>query len=512
MHLRFQFGLRGIYDIQIIMLKYNITILSKFAMIYQQMNEETLIPRLTKIVCTLGPSSKTPEQIETLARAGMNVARINLSHGTREEHAQAIRIIQDLNAKGFCIASMLDTRGAEIRTGVVIQPLPIKVDQEVIFSSDPQFVDPKGRTVIEVNYDSFASDVRETNTILIDNGAISFDIVSTQKDGSVVAKAKDAGSVGSRRHINLPGADIDLPSLTPKDWDDIAFGAEQGVDLVALSFIRNAEEIKEVRALLTKKKSDMQIITKIETKKAVDENLSEIIAASDGIMVARGDLGTDIPIEELPAFQDEIVSRCRDAGKPVIVATHMLESMSAYPIPTRAEVTDVAHAATTRSDATMLSGETASGLHPLKCVEMMSRILVATEHHEFRLQEKPEGAVRNEREAQAEAAVMLAFSAKADAMVVFTRTGQTARDIAKFRPSIPIIAIAESLSVQQKLALLYGAFPLQIPFGAPEPTIESGLQKAKDATLLKSGMRVILVSDTQAKGGRVSTVQIRVIA
>lgn len=475
------------------------------------MEETRSMPRLTKIVCTLGPASKTFEQIEALAIAGMNVARINLSHGKREEYADSLRILEKLNRNGYCIASMFDTRGPEIRTGVVAQPLDVRVGQDVVFSADPQYRDPLNRPVIEVNYDSFAGDVRETNTILVDNGSISFDIVTIQDDGAVVARAREAGSIGSRRHINLPGADIDLPSLTPKDLEDIAFGADQGVDYVALSFIRNAEEIGEVRAALARKKSDMRIITKIETKKAVEENLAEIIEASDGIMVARGDLGTDIPIELLPAYQDEIVCRCRDAGKPVIVATHMLESMSSAPVPTRAEVTDVAHAATSRADATMLSGETAAGKHPVKCVDMMARILGTTEHHEFRLQEKPEGAVHNEREAQAEAAVTLACSSKADAMVVFTRTGQTALDIAKFRPSIPIIALAESDKVQHKLALLYGTFPLQIPFSAPEPTIESGLQKAKDAGLLTSGMRVILVSDTQAKDRRISTVQIRTI-
>jgi len=363
--------------------------------------------------------------------------------------------------------------------------------------------------VIEVNYDGFANDVRETNTILIDNGTISCAIVSIEPDGSVVARAQDAGMVGSRRHINLPGADIDLPSLTKKDWDDIAFGAEQGVDFVALSFIRNAEEIAEVRSLLRKKGSDMQILTKIETRSAVEENLASIIAASDGIMIARGDLGTDIPIEELPAYQDEIVIRCRDAGKPVIVATHMLESMSAFPIPTRAEVTDVAHAATSRADATMLSGETATGKHPVKCVEMMDRILRATETHEARLQERPEVAVHNEREARADAAVTLAYSTRADAIVAFTRSGQTPRDIAKFRPMIPVIAITPEATVQRKLSLIYGVCALQVPFAAPETTIASGIEAAKRRGIVKRGMRVVLLADAPTHDQNVSTVQMR---
>lgn len=475
------------------------------------MTEETHPLRLTKIICTLGPSSHTPQQLRDLASAGMNVARINLSHGTREDHAEAIRQIKALNTQGFCVAILLDTRGAEIRTGEIIQPISVAVGQEIVFSSNPQYRDPKGRTVIEVSYDGFSSDVRETNAIIVDNGTITCTILSIEPDGSVVARAQDAGSIGSRRHVNLPGADIDLPSITKKDWDDIAFGAEQGVDYVALSFIRDAEEITEVRSLLNKKNSDMQIITKIETKRAATENLGTIIAASDGIMVARGDLGTDIPIEELPALQDEIVTRCRDAGKPVIVATHMLESMSAYPLPTRAEVTDVAHAASTCTDATMLSGETASGKHPVKCVDMMDRILRATEGHSARLNERPEGAVHNEREARAEAAVTLSHSTDAHAIVVITKSGRTAREIAKFRPRIPVVAFTPTASIRQKLSLNFGIFPVLAAFTDPETTIKTGIAEAKKAGLLTPGMRVVLLSDAPAGERAVSTIQMRTI-
>ncbi len=468
--------------------------------------------KLTKIVCTLGPSCKSLEQMKKLAQAGMNVARINLSHGSRKDHEEAIAMIRKLNEAGYCVASLLDTRGAEIRTGVVIQPVPVEVGQEIVFSSNPQHEDAQGHTVIEVNYDGFANDVRETDTILIDNGSISFDIVSIAPDGTVVAKAKDAGFIGSRRHINLPGAYIDLPSITKKDWDDIDFGTQQGVDYVALSFIRNAEEISEVRSFLKKKKSDMQIITKIETKRAAEENLADIIAVSDGIMIARGDLGTDIPIEELPAIQDGIVVRCRDAGKPVIVATHMLESMSTYLLPTRAEVTDVAHAAMTGADATMLSGETATGKHPVKCVEMMHRILRATEEHEARLQDRFEGVVHNEREARAQAAVTLAHSTDADAIVVITKSGRTAREVAKFRPRIPVIGCAATPSVRQKLSLIFGIFPVLASFtDDTEATIETGVTTAKQAGFLTPGMRVVLISDAPAKKRNVSTIQVREI-
>lgn len=476
------------------------------------MRTEDQSSRLTKIVCTLGPATKTLDQLKALAQAGMNVARINLSHGSRNEHTEALAMIRALNEQGYCVASLIDTRGAEIRTGVVIQPLPVEIGQEVVFSSDPQHEDPQGRTVIEVNYDGFGNDVRETDTILLDNGTISFSIVTIAPDGTVVAKAKEAGFIGSRQHINLPGAYIDLPSITKKDWDDIAFGAEQGVDYVALSYIRNAEEISEARSFLKKKKSDMHIITKIETKRAVEENLADIVAVSDGIMIARGDLGTDIPIEELPALQDEIVIRCHDAGKPVIVATHMLESMSMYPLPTRAEVTDVAHAATTGADATMLSGETATGKHPVKCVETMDRILRATETRQSRLYQQLEGTVHNEREARAQAAVTLARSINAHAIVVITKSGRTAREVAKFRPTVPVIGCAATPSVRQKLALVFGVFPVLASFtDDTEATIETGITTAKKEGFLTSGMRVVLISDAPAKHHNVSTIQVREI-
>lgn len=466
-----------------------------------------LHPRATKIVCTLGPASSTAEQIEALAKAGMNVARINLSHGARESHAQAIGIIDALNASGHCIAVMIDTRGSEIRTGEVIQPIPITEGQEVLFSSVPGKKD--AQTVIEVNYDGFARDVRETDEILVDNGDIEFQILSFEPDGSVRARAKNAGSIGSRRHINLPGADIDLPSLTKKDWDDIAFGAERNVDYVALSFIRSAEEIDEVRAFLAKRGSPMRIITKIETRSAVEDNLAEIVAASDGIMVARGDLGTDIPIELLPAFQDEIVTRCQDAGKPVIIATHMLESMSMHPMPTRAEVTDVAHAAIMKADATMLSGETATGKYPVKCVQMMDRILRATEEREAKFSFHIEGAVHDARDARAEAAVTLARSTESKAFLVFTRTGKTALSVAKFRATIPLLVATPDPHIQHALALVYGVTPLVVPFADPESTVVAGLNAVKHAGLLQKGDTVVLVSDTQTADGRVSTVQVR---
>jgi len=451
--------------------------------------------RMTKIVCTIGPSCSDFTGIESLAEHGMNIARVNLSHGTQQQHKETVSILRKLNESGHCIGIMFDTRGGEIRTGERQTPLPVTKGQEVTFV-------PEGRpcpdSCVSINYDGFADDVRETDCILLDNGELSFDIVTINDDGTVIGRAAQDGEIGSRRHINLPGADVDLPSITDKDWEDIAFAVEQEADFVALSFIRTSDDINAVRAFITEKGSGMQLIAKIETAQAV-EHIAEIINASDGIMVARGDLGAEVPFEDVFVIQNELVTRCRDAGKPVIVATHMLESMREHPIPTRAEVTDVAHAAETGADATMLSGETASGKHPPVAVDAMRRILEATECYRCRFDVGLPSAVHNDREAQAEAAVALANSSDADALVVFTREGNTARLVSKFRPNVPIIGVAATKEIQRRIQLLYGVYPVQTTFGKPEETVQAGLDAAVAAGYIAKGQKIVLISDAEAK-------------
>lgn len=470
--------------------------------------------RFTKILCTLGPATHTRAAIEALAEGGMNVARINLSHGSEDEHRSVIHLIQEIsrnrkkNGKPE-IAILLDTKGAEIRTGDTDKPVAIKKGQEVIFSSHPN--PDADKTVIAVNYGGFANDVRETDRILIDNGEIIFDILSIEKNGDVRAKARGDGTIGSRRHVNLPGADIDLPSVTERDWEDIAFAAEEQVDFLALSFMRTGEDVTSVRNFLQKKNSPIQIIAKIETKQAV-ENIQEIIHASDAIMIARGDLGAELPFETLPVIQDEIVMLCRVQGKPVIIATHMLESMMHQATPTRAEVTDIAHAATTGADATMLSGETASGSNPLLSLDAMDRVLRATEQHLARFSLEGAQPVQSERQARAEAAKTLADSTHAKAILVFTRTGQTARDLAKFRPHIPIFAFTNSASVARGLQVCYGVVPMEMALDQdPEATVQNALALCKKAGTVSPGDRVVIVSDAKAHEKLINTVQMRVI-
>jgi pyruvate kinase len=462
----------------------------------------------TKIVCTLGPSCMGPGDLEHLAEIGMNVARINLSHGSRPQHQKLVDAIRALNKKrGNDIAVLLDTKGAEIRTGDVAAPIAVTKGDEVDFVTKlPK--DPK-RTTIEVTYKGFSQDVRGSDVLLIDNGEMIFDVLSIAKDGTVRTRARDTGTIGSRRHINIPGADIGLPAMMPEDWDALAWGIKEGADFVALSFIRTAEEVLEVRRFLNKHKSPMEIITKIETAQAI-KNIEEIVEVSDGIMVARGDLGAEIPFERIPAAQGHMVRMCREAGKPVIVATHMLESMRGHPMPTRAEVTDVAHAAVSYTDATMLSAETASGKYPFAALDAMVRILEETEKT---LPTPAPASIRDPREAQANAAVKMAADTDAPAIVVFTRTGKTAIDVSKYRPSIPVIAITEDEGVQRRLALRYGITALNLPLRKdPEETVKAGLSAIKNEGMLKKNQRVLVLSDAKGGPGTVSTIQLRTLA
>jgi len=445
----------------------------------------------------------------------MNIARINASHSTIEGHRQTVHRIKEINEEFAalpephpCIALLLDTKGAEVRTGDVTEPIPIAKGEEVIFSPQP-LKDSTQKTII-VKHDAFSKDVQKAECILLDNGELVFDLVRLLDDGAVLARARQHGSIGSRRHVNLPGATLTMPSFTEKDWDDIAFGVEEKFDYVALSFVRKASDIREVREFLTKKKSQMLIIAKIETREAV-EDIEAIIAESDGVMVARGDLGAEVPYERVPVIQDQIVSRCKKAGKPVIVATQMLESMIHQPMPTRAEVTDIAHAATTATDCTMLSGETANGEYPMESLEAMVRVLQETETHVGQTTPMEDFPTESEREARAKSAVSLAIETKVFALIVMTRTGRTARDISKFRPHIPILAFTHDPVVQRQLQLSFGVKSFLIPFDEkdPEQTVESALLVAEKAGLLQKDKRVVLVSDTKAHELTVNTIQIR---
>lgn len=466
--------------------------------------------RLTKIICTLGPSCSSSEKILALAQNGMNIARFNFSHGTQESHLASIRLVKEVaNTHGMPLALMLDTKGAEIRTAEREDKLKIANNQEVIFASKE--VPTDGRPLIIVNYDKFMDDVKKAERILVDNGALPFDIVEIRKDGAVIGRALDDGLIGSRRHINLPGADVSLPAMTEQDWSDLEFGIREEMDFIALSFIRTAEEVQEVTDFIKKKGSTMRVIAKIETRQSV-ANIDSIIDASDAIMVARGDLGAEMPFEKIPAVQDMIVAKCRAKAKPVIVATQMLESMIEYPMPTRAEVTDVAHAAVTRADATMLSGETAAGQHPIGAISAMRTILQETESHLSPETNHPV-CFLGERQAIADAAVTMALSMQAQAIIVLTRSGSTAQAVSMFRSGLPIIAVTDTPATERALQIVHGVQTLGISFEKdPELTVEKAFAAIRERHIIESGKKIVVISDSTTKSGIVRAVHLRTLS
>ncbi|AQL05500.1 Pyruvate kinase [Zea mays] len=315
--------------------------------------------RKTKIVCTIGPSTNTREMIWKLAETGMNVARLNMSHGDHQSHQKVINLVKEYNAQntdGNVIAIMLDTKGPEVRSGDVPEPIMLSEGQEFNFTIKRGV---STEDTVSVNYDDFINDVEAGDILLVDGGMMSLAVKSKTAD-TVKCEVVDGGELKSRRHLNVRGKSATLPSITEKDWEDIKFGVENGVDFYAVSFVKDAKVIHELKDYLKGVNADIHVIPKIESADSIP-NLQSIIAASDGAMVARGDLGAELPIEDVPLLQAEIVQTCRNMEKPVIVATNMLESMIDHPTPTRAEVSDIAIAVREGADAIMLSGETAHG-------------------------------------------------------------------------------------------------------------------------------------------------------
>ncbi len=439
--------------------------------------------RLTKTICTLGPASNNEEGIRKLAERGMSIARMNFSHGTQETHSAVVETIRKVNKEGgFNVGLLLDTKGAEIRTGDRPEPLQVNAGDMVVFSHTK---DTDQYPVIKVNYPEFWQDAKDARFILIDSGELMMDIVSIEED-RVVAKSQGAYAIGSRRHINLPGADVTLPSLAEKDWSDIELGCKLKLDYIAMSFIRNATEVVEVREFVKKHgHPDILLISKIENGVGV-ENIDEIIEASDGIMIARGDLGAEIPLETLPWIQDDMAARCRKAGKPVIMATQMLESMIKNPMPTRAEVTDVAHAAYIGVDSSMLSGETAAGKYPFAALEMMIRILKETEKHLPVGPVKPLGSSPVEK--MAADAVTKAHAESAAAIVVYAQDSELIRAISRLRPAVPVFVATDNADLLRRNQLFFALHPLKIDSAGVD-----ALALLKKKEVLASGDKVVVV-------------------
>ncbi len=417
--------------------------------------------RRTKIVCTIGPASESITMIKKLLRAGMNVARLNFSHGTQDEHKRRIKSIrQAAKETGINVAIMLDTKGPEIRLGYFIEePVYLKEGDQVTLTTEPIKGDKKR---IPITYSGLPGDVRKGDTILVADGLIAMRVLSAT-DTEILCTVMNGGELTSQKGVNVPGVEVSLPFITEKDIQDIVFGVAQKLDYIAASFVRKAADVLSIRKIIEEAGGDLDIISKIESRRAVN-NLDDIIKVSDGIMVARGDLGVEILVEEVPLLQKTIIEKCNLAGKPVVTATQMLESMIHNPRPTRAEASDVANAIFDGSDAVMLSGETAIGIYPLASVEMMDRIARRAEaalHYEEMLSKKGTDTLRQTvTNAISYATCAIAQNLGAAAIIVSTESGHTAKMVSKYRPKAPIVAVTSHAEVMRKLALNWGVNPI----------------------------------------------------
>ncbi|MEK9199099.1 pyruvate kinase [Ureibacillus sp. 179-F W5.1 NHS] len=439
--------------------------------------------RKTKIVCTIGPASESPEILAELMNAGMNVARLNFSHGSHEEHAVRIATIRDVAEKlGKTVGILLDTKGPEIRTHTMENGELHLTQGQVIDISMTEVVGNEKR--FSVTYDQLIEDVNQNDKILLDDGLIELRVLAKDmEEGLIHTIVENAGVLKNKKGVNVPGVSVKLPGITEKDAQDILFGIEQGVDFIAASFVRTPKDVLEIRELLEQNGgSHIQIIPKIENQEGVD-NIDEIIEVSDGLMVARGDLGVEIPAEVVPLVQKSLIKKCNLVGKPVITATQMLDSMQRNPRPTRAEASDVANAIIDGTDAIMLSGETAAGLYPVESVRTMNNIAEYTENSlDYRnivtTRSKEKGSTMTEALSQAVAYTSINLGVKA--VLAPTASGTTARMIAKYRPGVSIIAITNIKSTAQKLTLVWGVTPIVTP---KVSTTDEVLELAVDASL-----------------------------
>ncbi len=451
--------------------------------------------RRTKIICTIGPATASFEGLKALYEAGMDIVRINMSHSDHESAAKIINWIKTLNRQvNYPVPVLLDTQGPEIRTGVLETPMELNSGDVVALSvRDGDLVEQRS---IHVNYTELVDVVEVGRIITVDNGLMNFRVLQ-KKDHQLTCEVIDGGTLGSRKHVNLPGVRVNLPAITSKDRDDIAFGMANDVDFIALSFVRSPDDVVELQQLLGRKQQSTKIVAKIEDQEGVN-NIHQIVAVADGVMVARGDLGIETDIADLPNVQRRIVHACARQGKRCIVATHLLESMIDNPIPTRAEVTDVANAIYEGVDAVMLSGETSVGQYPSRCVEQLSNIADRTERFPGLGYEKAL-EIEGDKQHVAVHAVALAESVEAAGIIVITRRGIVADYVTAARPQhVPIFAFTNDSQTRRRLALNRSVYAHRIAFSSdPEKT----LQRAFDV-LKKEGFaldaKIVLISDVLA--------------
>ena len=450
--------------------------------------------RKTKIVCTLGPATDREGVLREMMRAGMNVARFNFSHGTHPEHQARLEVLKALREElNLPVAAMLDTKGPEIRLKSFANgSVALSTGQEFTLTTEDIVGD---ETRCAITYAELPSDVKECDTILLDDGLVRLTVLETDSS-NIRCRVENDGTMKNNKGVNVPNVRLSMPYMSQRDRDDILFGVEQGFDYIAASFVRTAADVREIRQLLDKHHSNIRIIAKIENQEGVS-NLADILAVADGIMVARGDMGVEIDFTEIPIIQKDMIAKCVACGKPVITATQMLDSMIENPRPTRAEITDVANAIYDGTSAIMLSGETAAGKYPVEAVRTMDAIALRTEANI-----ECDMPVRKAKQtklsitaATAHAACTTAMDIGADAILSVSQRGVTAQMVSRFRPSTTVVALLLDPQVQRQMALYWGVEPITMPFASStDELVYLAVQAAEKAGIGKQGDLVVVTA------------------
>jgi pyruvate kinase len=453
----------------------------------------------TNIVCTIGPASNSPEMLRSLIEAGMDVARVSFSHGSHADHAQTIAHLKTVSKQlGVRIPILQDLSGPKMRIGKFLDE-PIELSPNARFTLTTREV-ISDLDAVSINYPELVADIKPGNRILLADGEIELSVISTTST-DIISKVIAGGLLRSNKGISVPGISLQTPIPTPKDVEDLRFGIDHGVDWIAQSFIRSAADLQNLKSILQHHDSDIPIVAKLEKREALDD-LDNILVEADGVMVARGDLGLEVPLPEVPLIQKEIIKRANLVGKPVITATQMLESMIVNPRPTRAEVTDIANAIFDGTDALMLSGETAIGKYPSDAVRTMAQVAMTTEttidYVEY-FKRQPITLEESVPDAIAHAACHTSIEIGAKAIICCTRSGQTARLVAKYRPPAPIAVVSPYETTLRRAALFWGAFPISIEFAPDTDTmIASAKQAVLKSGLAQMGDRVVIIAGIPA--------------